>query len=152
MELLKKLNYKDQSGVWVLTAPAEFVETVRAIELVVPVHTNAPSRTGAIPFLLAFVMSREELETVLAQVTGHLDSATTLWFAYPKKSSKRYSCNLNRDAGWEPLGLKGYEPVRQIALNEDWSALRFKPVGEIKKLTRKAEMVLSQEARRRLEE
>jgi len=34
------------------------------------------------------------------------------------------------------LADDGYEPVRQVAIDEDWSALRFRKVEQIKKMTR----------------
>ncbi|HNM27658.1 MAG TPA: hypothetical protein PKL15_19570, partial [Saprospiraceae bacterium] len=56
--------------------------------------------------------------------------------AYPKGSSKTYRCEFNRDNGWQALGEVGYEPVRQVAIDEDWSALRFRRVEFIKTMTR----------------
>ncbi len=34
------------------------------------------------------------------------------------------------------LGAAGFEPVRMVAIDEDWSALRFRRVEHIKKMTR----------------
>jgi hypothetical protein len=34
------------------------------------------------------------------------------------------------------LGDAGFEPVRQVAIDEDWSALRFRRVEYIKSMTR----------------
>lgn len=60
-----------------------------------------------------------------------------LWLAYPKGNSKRYKAQINRDSGWAYLGQFDYEGVRQIAINEDWSALRFRRIAFIKSMTRK---------------
>ncbi|MBN1921678.1 MAG: hypothetical protein JW892_10565 [Anaerolineae bacterium] len=43
----------------------------------------------------------------------------TLWYAYPKSTSKKIKCTFNRDTGWEALGQAGFEPVRQVAVDED---------------------------------
>jgi hypothetical protein len=56
-----------------------------------------------------------------------------LWFAYPKKSSVNYTCDFSRDTGWEILGRHGFEGVRMVAIDQDWSALRFRRVEYIKK-------------------
>ena len=45
--------------------------------------------------------------------------------AYPKVSSKKYTTDYNRDSGWNLLGEWGMEPVRQVAIDQDWSALAF---------------------------
>ena len=49
-----------------------------------------------------------------------------MWFAYPKGSSKKYKSQINRDSGWEVFGREGFEPVRMVAIDEDWSAVRFR--------------------------
>jgi hypothetical protein len=59
-----------------------------------------------------------------------------LCFVYPKGSSKKFQCDFNRDTGWSVLGEKGFEPVHMVAIDDDWSALRFRRVEFIKKMTR----------------
>jgi hypothetical protein len=57
------------------------------------------------------------------------------WLCYPKKSSKSYKgsdCSRENIAGM--LANEGYEPVRQITIDEDWSALCFRKAEQIKKL------------------
>ncbi|MDI5787736.1 hypothetical protein PO124_02480 [Bacillus licheniformis] len=45
----------------------------------------------------------------------------------PEKSSKVYKgSDCSRDTVAGLLADQGYEPVRQIAIDEDWSALRFR--------------------------
>jgi hypothetical protein len=66
-----------------------------------------------------------------------------IWFAYPKGSSKKYKSEINRDSGWKVLGEAGFEPVRMVAIDEDWSAVRFRRVEFIKTLTRGKEHRMS---------
>lgn len=61
-----------------------------------------------------------------------------LWLAYPKKSDAIRS-DLTRDHGWEPIDALGLLAVTQIAIDENWSALRFRHRGEIKVLKRRSE-------------
>jgi hypothetical protein len=56
---------------------------------------------------------------------------------YPKGTSKKFKCNFNRDSGWQVMGQHGLEGVRQVAIDEDWSALRFRKVEFIRVMTRK---------------
>jgi hypothetical protein len=55
-----------------------------------------------------------------------------IWFAYPKASSKRYRCEFNRDTGWAAVRAVGFDTVRQVAIDGDWSALRFRRIEYIK--------------------
>jgi hypothetical protein len=72
-----------------------------------------------------------------------------IWIAYPKQSSKKYKCEFNRDTGWEVIGKLGFEPVKQVAIDEDWSALRFRRVEFIATLTRRNSMALSEQGKAR---
>ena len=55
-----------------------------------------------------------------------------LWFAFPKGTSKKYQCDFNRDTGWSLLKTAGFDTVRAVAIDDDWSALRFRRVEYIK--------------------
>lgn len=151
MELLKKLNHPAKMAIWIVNAPESFLPALHEMQETAEMHTDLPDGER-IPFLLAFVEQRTDLESIAKRLQKTVSDSTVLWFAYPKKSSKRYRSDIDRDHGWEALGLLGLEPVRQIAIDEDWSALRFKPVGTIKRLTRSASMTLSEEAQTRLKE
>ncbi|MFN3528500.1 MAG: hypothetical protein ACK417_01085 [Bacteroidia bacterium] len=98
---------------------------------------------------MAFVMTQAALDAASAQLANNLASDGILWLCYPKGSSKRYRCEFNRDTGWTVLGQLGFEPVRQVAIDEDWSALRFRRVEHIKTLTRSKNMALTEEGKKR---
>jgi hypothetical protein len=80
---------------------------------------------GTFDFVLAFAHSQEELNTLVPKILLTLKDATIFWVAYPKKSSKIKS-DLNRDQGWQILHEAGYEGVSLIAIDETWSAMRFR--------------------------
>lgn len=83
------------------------------------------------------------VDRATAALTAHATDDVILWMVYPKGSSKRYTCEFNRDTGWAALGAAGFEPVRMVAIDEDWSALRFRRVQNIRRLTRSADMAIS---------
>ena len=47
------------------------------------------------------------------------------WVAYPKAG--KLGTDLNRDILAALLTAEGVQPVRQVAIDETWSALRFRP-------------------------
>jgi len=69
--------------------------------------------------------------------------------SYPKKSSAKYRSDLSRDDSWRELGDLGFEPVRQVAVDADWSALRFRRAEQIRELKRDASRALSRAGRAR---
>ena len=146
--LLKKLNYKFHPQILVLNAPDSFAAELTAMQSEAELLTNFPD-DGEVPFALAFTTTREETEELADALLPRLAEDAVCWFAYPKKSSKNYQSDITRDTGWQVLGDAGKEPVRQVAIDADWSALRFRSVRHISALTRRREMALSKEGRMR---
>lgn len=145
--ILKKLNYKAQEEIFVLNAPGSFQEEIKEIGASVTVKQKLPLK-GARSFVLAFFTRQKDLESQVPKIVNMLEEDGVLWIAYPKKTSKKYACDFNRDSGWALLAALGFEPVRMIAIDEDWSALRFKKAGQIKTMTRSS--ALSKEGKARL--
>ncbi len=134
--VFKKMNFKSAHNVVVINAPQSFevnIDTMDGLTTFVR-DFSAIEKTD---FVLAFCTKQAEVDSVAAAAAvDKLEGDGLLWFAYPKGTSKRYKCDFNRDNGWAVLGSLGFEPVRMIAIDEDWSALRFRRVGYIKTMTR----------------
>lgn len=145
--LFKKLNLGEIRSVHVLGAPPTLDAELTGLDGV-EVRRALPER-GDATFVLAFVTTQVEVDTLSRDVARVAPGDALVWFAYPKQSSKRYRCDFNRDTGWAALGTAGFEPVRQVAIDEDWSALRFRRVEFIKKLTRAESMALSTQGKAR---
>lgn len=141
--LFKKLNLADVRTIHVLNAPASFEPELQALDGVV-VHRHA---RGPIVFAMAFVTTLDDVTRATEALVQSADGDALLWMVYPKGSSKRYRCEFNRDTGWHALGDAGYEPVRQVAIDEDWSALRFRKAEFIKTMTRHPDGALSSAGR-----
>ena len=124
--VFKKLNYKDQDPILVLTAPATFEGELGAMTSNAKVHHAAQPGTRY-GFVLAFAPMKADLLKAAKGVLRAIEDGAVVWFAYPKQTSKSYTSDLNRDLCWEALKPLGLQPVRQVAIDDDWSALRFKP-------------------------
>jgi hypothetical protein len=142
-----KLNLKDQPDLVVLDAPDSFEPELKRLAGREIRRSAAGSRP--ISFAIAFVKKQTEVDSAAAAIVPRLEGDAVLWFAYPKGSSKRYTCDFNRDTGWAVLGDAGFEPVRMVAIDEDWSALRFRRAGFIKTMTRDKSRTLSAAGRKR---
>lgn len=148
--LFAKLNLKGHSPIHVLGAPASFEPELEALRGTEVRRALAPGE--AVTFALAFVQTQEAVDEAAAALTAAAAPDALLWFAYPKASSRRYACAFNRDTGWASLGAAGYEGVRQVAIDADWSAIRFRDVRFIKRFTRAPERAGSAEGKRRASE
>ncbi len=94
-------------------------------------------------------VTQAELATASAKLAKACTGDAVLWMVYPKGTSKKTKCEFNRDSGWPALGAAGFEPVRMVAVDEDWSALRFRRVEHIKTMARNPEGAISKAGRRK---
>ena len=133
--IFKKLNYKDQVQVVIVNAPQSFEKEMDEMGTITTVKTNLGA-TKEVEFFLGFVTKQKEVDGLTKKIAPIIKGDGLLWFAYPKGSSKKYKCEFNRDNGWKELGKYGFEPVRMVAIDEDWSALRFRKAENIKTMTR----------------
>ena len=128
--LFQKLNLKDQTEITVLNAPPSFERELAGLTGVGVVREL--KMTKSVGFALAFATKQAEVDTLAKALAAKATGDALLWFAYPKSSSKRYQCEFNRDTGWNVLRALGFDTVRVVAIDEDWSALRFRRVEFIK--------------------
>lgn len=146
--VIKKLNFKNQDKVLVLNPPGEFQHVLN--ELISLSSVDQEIQEAEYEFILIYVKKVQEIEEFSKQITQIMTQDVILWIAYPKKSSKKYSSDIHRDNGWQSIGDKGFEGVRQVAIDDDWSALRFRQAKFIKSFKRDEKRVMSREGRSRL--
>ncbi|MEM6764567.1 MAG: hypothetical protein AAF655_06570 [Bacteroidota bacterium] len=129
--LFKKLNWKDHSPILIRHAPDSFQNELKQIAALTEVHTGLQEGL-TYSFVLLFAEKVTDLHLRIDAIKHVWEGDVVLWFAYPKKSSQKYVSDITRDSGWLPLGELGFEGVRQVAIDADWSALRFRHVDYIK--------------------
>lgn len=114
--LAKKLQIEPGRTARVFAAPKEVAPALGGM-----------ARAGWGPFDVVLVLAKDRaaLAKHASAAIAALGEPGILWTAYPKKSSKVAS-DLDRDHGWEPLTGAGLDPVSQVAIDETWSALRWK--------------------------
>jgi hypothetical protein len=130
-ELFDKLNFKGHSELLVVAAPGTFEAELARLEGVRVLRDPAQAR--GVRFTLAFVQKLAEVEALAKPLGALAEGDVVLWFAYPKQTSRKYACDFNRDTGWASVAAEGFEPVRQVAIDEDWSALRFRRSAFVKR-------------------
>ncbi len=127
MGVIEKLGVKPGTTLAVLDAPSMLAGSLAS---------TAP--VSAADTILVFVTDRAAAAEAIPIALRAFAPGKRLWFAYPKKSGARAS-DISRDTGWEALAVADFLAVTQVALDADWSALRFRPRHEIAKLTRRSE-------------
>ncbi len=122
--LAQKLQIKSGKLI-VLNAPKGYAEQLTQELKDLNVSTRAAGQAEAV---LLFVNSLAEVERLAPKAIKVVKPAGMLWMAYAKGTSK-VKTDVNRDKLWQAVEPIGWQPVRQIALDEVWSAMRFKPAA-----------------------
>lgn len=143
--ILQKLNVKPGTTALVENVPADLQPLIDELKRVATVY-DAVLGADPVQWTLAFVTKQEEIDTLTPLVVEKAPGDAVVWFAYPKGTSKKYKCDFNRDTGWATLGRYGFEGVRQVAIDDDWSALRFRRVEFVKTMKRDASRMLTKKA------
>jgi hypothetical protein len=137
--IFKKLNLGAHTAIHVLNAPESFEAELAALAGI----SVKRAVEGTAGFAMAFVVTEAELNQASSLLAEACVGDAVLWIVYPKGTSKKYRCEFNRDSGWPILGAAGFEPVRMVAIDEDWSALRFRRVEYIKVMRRNPDGTIS---------
>lgn len=71
---------------------------------------------------IVFADDAAALRATVARDVVRLGLAPVPWVAYPKGNRT----DLNRDSLWPILAAQGLRPITQVAIDDVWSALRFR--------------------------
>ncbi|WP_206604250.1 hypothetical protein [Aquimarina sediminis] len=100
-------------------------------------------QVSEVDFAIVFITEKKQIENRIETVYPKLVGDAILWFAFPKKKSKNYTSEISKDYGWGVLGDYNLKPVKQVSIDSDWTALRFRKVSFIKENTDKKSFSLS---------
>jgi hypothetical protein len=128
-----KLNLKAQREILVINAPVSFEPEIEGLQNVMVLRD--PKKAKSVQFALAFATTQAEVDRLSSLLAAKAAGDALLWFAYPKGTSKRFKCDINRDSGWNVMHGAGFDTVRAIAIDADWSALRFRRMEYINSST-----------------
>jgi hypothetical protein len=128
--LFKKLNLGTHQEIVLLNAPGSFEPELKQLKGVKILRD--PAKPKNVKFAMAFAITQAQLDRASKALAAASEGDAVIWFAYPKGTSKRYTCEFNRDSGWKVIVAAGFESVRMVAIDEDWSALRFRRVAYVK--------------------
>jgi hypothetical protein len=132
--LLKKLNFKTQSAVLVINLPLPIKSLIEDWKDFITINFKPSNKP--IEFVVIFCTTLKDVAAAASLIETITIDDPLVWIAYPKGTSKNYTSEFNRDNGWEALGKIGWEPVRMVAIDNDWSALRFRKPDHIKTMSR----------------
>jgi Bacteriocin-protection, YdeI or OmpD-Associated len=124
----KKLQIKPGKSWLFYHAPQNYLSILEPLPDGVTVKFDAEGKFDGIQL---FVINSADLATHLKAVAPFLKADTVFWISYPKKSSAIKS-DLEMMNSWDDLKQYGLRTVASAAIDDTWTALRFKPEGQSK--------------------
>lgn len=91
-----------------------------------------PAPDGKYDFVISFVADQASANAIIPLALAAVRRDSVLWFCYPKGTSK-VKTDINRDRGWTLLHEAGWGPVGQAAVDDTWSASRFRPEADVRR-------------------
>lgn len=104
-----------------LYAPEEYINMTKAQDFV------DFSRQERYDFVHLFIKSKKDYYDRIHEALQKLSETGTLWISYPK-SNKNSRYDVNRDIIFQLTPEHGIIACSNVALDDKWSALRFKKV------------------------
>lgn len=128
MKLAQKLLVKPSTSWLLFNAPDNYLAALEPLPDNV-IISYEPS--GPFNGIQLFVKDTFELTSSLPVIAPLLKAETVFWIIYPKKSSGIES-NLEMMSSWDECKNYGLRPVASAAVNEIWTALRFRQHDQVK--------------------
>ena len=126
-KLLKKLRMQPNQRVLILNAPDRYLDELGPLPEGVEL-AQEPERD--LDFVHVFAKDLAELGELAPVASESVKRDGLFWVSYPKKSAKVES-DLSRDVVWQEVAKTGLRAVSQVSVNDVWSAIRFRPAGQV---------------------
>jgi hypothetical protein len=123
----RKLGMNRGMSALVIAPPPGYLKLLMAA----PGELTVSSRAyGMYPFVQVFATRLSEIRRFAQKLSKHAAPNALVWISYPKKTSK-LAGDLSRDVIRKAMSSAGWRAVSIVAVDEVWSALRFRPAGQV---------------------
>lgn len=126
--LAKKFLIKPNSRWLLFNAPANYKDSLTPLPDNVEIVFNTD---GVFNGIQLFVTDSITLAADLQIISPLLKDDTVFWIIYPKKNSG-IKTDLEMMGNWDAATQYGLRPVASAAVNEVWTALRFRAIEKVK--------------------
>jgi predicted SnoaL-like aldol condensation-catalyzing enzyme len=124
----KKLGLKPGMRALAIAAPSGYLRSLAPLPDGVII---AEAMGGTHEFVQFFATRKADIEKSSRKLLKTAAPGALVWITYPKKTSGLES-DLSREAVKAAMEGTGWRPVSQIAIDDVWSALRFRPTEDVK--------------------
>lgn len=125
--LAKRMQVRAGQRILAVNAPKDYAALLGELPEGAELVTRGEPRNA--DHLHLFVRDSGDLARLGPKAIAGVNAGAVTWIAYPKKTSD-VATDLTRDRGWEAV-TGDIDAVSQVAVDDTWSALRFKSVAEV---------------------
>ncbi len=123
----RKLGMNPGMRALIIAPPSGYLKLLTPLPDGLTVSSRAD---GMYPFMQVFATRLSDIRKFTQRLSKHAAPHALVWISYPKKTAKTDS-DLNRDIIRELMSGAGWRAVSIVAIDEVWSALRFRPAGQV---------------------
>jgi hypothetical protein len=125
--IARKLGLNPGMRALIIAPPPGYLKRLRPL----PEGLTVSSKTGAAyPFVQVFATRLSDISKFAKKLRKYAAPNALVWITYPKQTSKLKG-DLSRDVIREAMNGPGWRAVSIVAIDEIWSALRFRPAGQV---------------------
>ena len=124
----KKLQIKPNSHWLFINTPEDYLAYIEPLPDGVQTSFEI---TGPCDGVQLFARNSSELAAILEHIQPALTLNTIIWITFPKKNTA-IPTDLETMSSWAEAGKYNLRPVASAAINQTWTALRFKPEEQVK--------------------
>ncbi len=117
-----KLGIKPAQSIFLINPPGDYAALVGGLP---PRATVGRHRPADVVHL--FARTLVDLAEHGEEATAAVKPGGLVWISYPKGGASELKRDALRDA------INGWQPVTQVAIDDTWSAMRFRPDAEVGK-------------------
>lgn len=126
-QLARKLGLNPGMRALIIAPPPGYLKLLTPLPDSLTVSSKAD---GIYPFVQVFAMRLSEITEFAKKLLKYAAPNALVWISYPKKTSQLKG-NLSRDVIRKAMSGPGWCAVSIVAIDEVWSALRFRPTAQI---------------------
>jgi len=123
----RKLGMNPGMRALILAPPSEYLELLAPLPDGLTVSSTAD---GMYSFVQIFATRLSEITKFARRLSTQAAPNALVWISYPKKASRTDS-DLSRDVIREAMSVARWQAVSIVAIDEVWSALRFRPAHQV---------------------
>ena len=127
--IVKKLGLKSEMRALVMAAPEGYLNRLTPLPDGVEIATKPAAATYE--FIQFFATRMAEVKKSTPSLLQRAAPGAVFWITYPKKTAGIDS-DLSRDILAAAMTAMGWRPVSIVAVDDVWSALRFRPIADVK--------------------